>query len=101
MDRFSTTSGLRPQSDKGRLLAFAVVPMLSPGVALAAQEPPPSSPRVACKADFATYCPGVQPGNGRIAACLKEHEAQLSPACKDALAKARERRQAAPATPQN
>ena len=35
----------------------------------------------ACEEDTAKFCPGVKPGGGRIAACLKEHTAKLSSAC--------------------
>jgi hypothetical protein len=36
----------------------------------------------ACRADVSAHCAGTRPGAGRIAACLKQHEAQLSPDCK-------------------
>jgi hypothetical protein len=36
----------------------------------------------ACKADVEKLCQGVQPGGGRIRACLKSHEADLSEGCK-------------------
>jgi hypothetical protein len=36
----------------------------------------------ACRADVSAHCAGTRPGAGRIAACLKQHEAQLSPGCK-------------------
>ena len=36
-----------------------------------------------CAADVARYCKGVEPGGGRVTACLKEHEAELSAECKD------------------
>lgn len=39
----------------------------------------------ACKADAGKLCPGVQPGGGRVLACLKQHEAELSPDCQAAL----------------
>lgn len=46
-----------------------------------------------CKADEAKLCAGIQPGGGRIAACMKQHKDELSPACKQQLAKRHERRQ--------
>jgi hypothetical protein len=46
-----------------------------------------------CKADEAKLCAGIQPGGGRIAACMKQHKDDLSPACKQQLAKRHERRQ--------
>lgn len=35
----------------------------------------------ACRDDYAKHCKSVQPGGGRIAACLKQHESELAPAC--------------------
>ena len=34
-----------------------------------------------CKADAERLCKDVKPGQGRVAACLKAHEKDLSPAC--------------------
>ena len=39
----------------------------------------------ACRADFAQFCKGTQPGQGRVLACLREHQDQLSPDCKSSL----------------
>jgi hypothetical protein len=60
-------------------------------VALAADQAPSGSRRAACKEDIAKFCPGIHPGGGRIPACLKQNEAQLSSACKDAIANSREK----------
>jgi hypothetical protein len=60
--------------------------------AFAADQPPVAGGRAACKADAAALCAGVQPGNHRIAACLKQNEAKVSPACKDAMAQAQDRK---------
>ncbi len=35
-----------------------------------------------CADDVGKFCKDVTPGGGRIAACLKEHDKDLSPACK-------------------
>ncbi len=40
--------------------------------------------RAACAADAQKFCAGVQPGGGRIVACLKEHKDSLSDGCKQA-----------------
>src|SRR5580704_7591521 len=40
--------------------------------------------RAACADDAQKFCAGVQPGGGRIVACLKEHKDSLSDACKQA-----------------
>jgi hypothetical protein len=36
----------------------------------------------ACKADVERFCAGIPPGGGRLSACLKANEGQLSPGCK-------------------
>jgi hypothetical protein len=77
--------------------------LLSLCVALAAQSataddsvPAPTTPspqavneaRAACDADIQKLCPGVQPGGGRILACLKQHKEAVSDGCKQAVLKA-------------
>ena len=74
---------------KSALIVFAAVQAFSSAIALAADQPQGNSPRVACKADVEKLCSGMQPGGGRIAGCLKQNEAQVSAACKEALAKTR------------
>jgi hypothetical protein len=39
-----------------------------------------------CAADAEKLCQGVPAGQGRVLACLKQHGAELSPACKQATA---------------
>lgn len=62
--------------------------------ALADQPPATPSPeavneaRAACATDIQTLCAGVQPGGGRIFACLKEHKDKVSDGCKKAVMKA-------------
>jgi hypothetical protein len=41
----------------------------------------------ACKADIEKFCKGVQPGQGRIAKCLKDHDSELSQECKAHITK--------------
>jgi hypothetical protein len=43
-----------------------------------------------CMDDAKKLCADVKPGEGRIGACLKEHQDQLSTACKANLAKFKE-----------
>ena len=38
-----------------------------------------------CKPDIARFCSQVQPGQGRIKGCMKEHVHELSDPCKEAL----------------
>jgi len=48
----------------------------------------------ACRADAEKLCKGVEPGKGRMAQCLKEHEAQVSGECKAHMEKMHEAMQA-------
>ncbi|MGA8498669.1 MAG: hypothetical protein WB764_24515, partial [Xanthobacteraceae bacterium] len=42
--------------------------------------------RAACRSDFMSHCSGVQPGGAEALQCLKGDEAQLSAACRSAVA---------------
>jgi len=55
-------------------LLWIMVVVLTAGSVLASDDP--------CKADRERYCKEVKPGQGRIADCLKGHEAELSQECK-------------------
>jgi len=48
----------------------------------------------ACRADVEKLCKDVKRGEGGIAQCLKQNEASVSPACKEAMAQMREKMQA-------
>ena len=63
-----------------RVLAAATV--LLPSLALA--EPGPL--HGACMSDVKALCGSIEPGGGRIRDCLREHRAELSVACKVAIA---------------
>ena len=41
--------------------------------------------RQACMAAYERYCSDVQPGGGRVKACLEQNEADLAPECRQAL----------------
>ena len=45
----------------------------------------------ACRADAEKFCKGVPPGHGNIARCMKQHEAELSPACKERIEEGKEK----------
>lgn len=45
--------------------------------------------RDVCKADYLKVCGFTRPGGGRGLACLEEKSADLSPACRDALPRAK------------
>jgi hypothetical protein len=44
-----------------------------------------------CAADAKKFCGEVKPGEGRIAKCMKSHEAELSPACQAEMKRVEER----------
>lgn len=66
-----------------RSLAVAALALSALLPALAAREG--NAMTQACRADFGKFCKGVQPGGGRVVECLKQHEAELAPACKSTL----------------
>jgi Cysteine rich repeat len=82
-----------------RVLAFAGALAL-PAVGYAQSGPPGPPPaqgnddfakvHVACAADVERLCKDTKAGRGRVHACLKAHEADLSDGCKAALQEARE-----------
>ena len=39
-----------------------------------------------CQADIQTHCSDIAPGEGRILACLSDHDAEVSESCKTAIA---------------
>ena len=40
-----------------------------------------------CRSDIERLCPGLQPGGGRIAQCLKAHKMEVSVGCAKTLQK--------------
>lgn len=60
----------------------------------AGSAPPPTSRAArramaaACKDDYRRLCGGVERGEGRVVACLRDHAAELAPTCRDALTRA-------------
>jgi hypothetical protein len=73
-------------------VAAAVLAVVSGGPPLYAQSSPAqgaaNDARAACAQDAQKLCANVQPGGGRIIACLKQHQDQVSDSCKQAIAKA-------------
>lgn len=70
--------------DFTRLLAFAAFALATASFgaeAVAAER----SAMQACRADAQKLCAGVSPGGGRVVACLRTNEAQLSADCKSQL----------------
>ncbi len=68
--------------------SFLLLPLTAFYVSLAAAQaggqPSLDAIRAACAGDAQKLCAGVQPGGGRIVACLKEHKDSLSDRCKQA-----------------
>ena len=82
-----------------RIMAATFSFCLSAACAFAADQVPASDGAGAsCRTDAEKLCQGVQPGEGRIVGCLKEHREEVSDTCKARLAQMRVRRTAKPAT---
>jgi hypothetical protein len=47
-----------------------------------------SDARTACASDVQKLCAGVPTGGGRVIACIKQHQAEVSDGCKQAIVKA-------------
>lgn len=56
--------------------------LVSAFFALSLAAPAHAGEHGACKADLEKFCAGVEPGEGRMMKCLKEHEAELSEGCR-------------------
>jgi Cysteine rich repeat len=74
---------------------FVVVALMAAMFAYTGLPPSASAQSRTCMDDVQQFCPGVQPGGGRIMQCLKAHETNLSAACKDQLQTAQSHGQAA------
>jgi hypothetical protein len=72
------------------VVATAHAALLRPQSSFAQTASPQISADVqaACASDVQNLCSGVQPGGGRIIACLKQHQAQVSDRCKQAVTNA-------------
>lgn len=66
--------------------AVLAVSLLWPQTSTAqAASPQLSDARTACASDVQKLCPGVPAGGGRVLACLKQHQDQVSDGCKRAI----------------
>jgi Cysteine rich repeat len=73
---------------KAAAAALAIVGGLCAATAVAQAQQDSSNRqmiRQACDADYHSLCAGVQPGGGRIVACLQQNSSRLSPDCREAL----------------
>ena len=86
MKIFATFTTFAASTTVTTFAVLAFVLATSPTPARASDAVPANSPAVqACKKDMETLCPGVQMGEGRMLACLKEHRRKLSEGCKAAV----------------
>jgi hypothetical protein len=86
---------LTPSSRRALTVAALLISggLLAEGSADAQQVPPEMRAQAqalmqVCRGDYNRLCNGVQPGGGRILACLEGNAGQLSPACKQAMPQA-------------
>ena len=70
---------------KTKILMASAILLLSASGAMAQMRPGARAVLQACKPDIARFCSQVQPGQGRIKACMKEHIHELSDPCKEGL----------------
>jgi hypothetical protein len=75
-----------------RIMPLAAVVMLAAINGGAATEQPAAEMKAkaralvqACHADYQHFCADVQPGGGRVLACLGTHSADLTQGCRDVL----------------
>jgi hypothetical protein len=59
---------------------------LTVGLGVVLLSSPAAAQDMPCGDDVKRYCADVAPGGGRLMACLKGHEKQLSPACAQRVA---------------
>ena len=70
---------------KKKILTAVAILLLSTSGVMAQMRPGARAVLQACKPDIAHFCSQVQPGQGRIKACMKEHLPELSEPCKEGL----------------
>jgi len=63
-----------------------VAPAAAPAAPAAPTAQQKAAIRASCRSDFMSHCSGVQPGGAEALQCLKRNEAQLSAACRSAVA---------------
>ncbi len=74
-----------------RILIFLSIISLAFAAAITAGPAGDMDHKGVCRADVEKFCKDIKPGGGRIMACLKSHEAELSEPCKEHMAMAREK----------
>lgn len=72
-------------------LTLAVLLVAAPALAQAQTNAPDPAMRRACMQDVRRLCPGIRPGDGRLAQCMESKSDQLSSGCRQAIEAARAR----------
>lgn len=54
-------------------------------LAACSHTPPASVSTEVCSQDLARFCAGVEPGQGRLLACLRQRSSEITPACRVAV----------------
>lgn len=67
------------------IVAFAATALLTLSTVQAAEK----SEAAGCRAEAQKFCKDVKPGGGRVLQCLKTHENDLSPGCRERMAEGR------------
>ncbi|MCI0667650.1 MAG: cysteine rich repeat-containing protein [Methylococcaceae bacterium] len=73
------------------VLLSVATPILAQGPLMDSEEL--KALRTYCKADVERLCPNVQPGGGRVKACLMANKDQMSVGCAKALQKLKQSKQ--------
>jgi hypothetical protein len=84
------TASISKKLARGCMLLFAALVMVTWAGASDAAQAQGQGP---CADDVAKFCKDVQPGGGRIVRCMKQHEQELSPACKQHVAEVKKKGQ--------
>src|ERR1019366_7792724 len=67
------------------IVVLVEVPLRPQTSAAQTDSPQLAQARAACASDLQRLCARVQPGGGRIIACLKQHKDEVSDGCKQAI----------------
>lgn len=72
-----------------KIVKLGLLAMLLSGAAWAEENSSPDSAgyaqKGACRQDIVTLCPGVMPGQGRLATCLAMNRDKVSPECRETI----------------
>src|SRR5580693_5764387 len=88
MNQERSAMNVRRIANASSLLLSMTISSVSFAGAQAGGQPSMDALRAACADDAKKLCAGVQPGGGRIVACLKDHKDSLSDQCKQAAQQA-------------